>query len=442
MRPTKQRTSQIMAISLPIMGGMVSQSILNLVDAYLVGQLGSVPLAAVGLGGYAAFLAASLVMGLGTGVQAIVSRRKGEGGSNSYAAPLNAGLLLSVMVGLPLVALFFTLATPLLTLLSSDTEVAALGSEYFSIRTLGILAIGLNFSFRGYWNGIHRPIVYMRTLVIMHITNALLSYGLIFGHFGLPELGVAGAALGTTLSLYLASLLYAIQSFRSARVHGFMSGMPSKELLRNVFKQSFPASIQQFFFAAGLTALFWIIGSIGTAELSVAHVLITFILFLILPSMGLGLGTASLVGQALGRNDKADAYQWGKDVAVIAVFLLSAISLPLLLFPDLALGLFLHKPHLIELGRLPLQLSAFFMGLDAVGIVLMHTLLGAGAAKTVMKISITTQWLFFLPSAIIIGPVLGYGLLGIWCMQLLQRLLVALGYSYKWSQKDWANIRL
>ena len=442
MIPTKVRTQRIFAIALPIMGGMVSQSILNLVDAYFVGKLGSVALASVGLGSYAAFLAAALVLGLGSGVQATVARRKGEGDPSNFAIPLNSGLILAIIIAVPLMAFFFLISTPLMQLLSSDPLVASASSDYFTARVPGILALGLNFSFRGYWNGINRSMVYMRTLIVMHISNAILSYGFIFGAFGLPELGVYGAGLGTTLALFIASVLYFIQCYMQARPSGFLAQRPTAEALRTLFKLSFPASIQQFFFAAGLTALFWIVGQIGTPELSVVHVLITFVLFLILPSMGMGLGAASLVGQALGRGDKDDAYQWGKDVTVLAIIMLTTISLPLLFFPDFALGFFLHEQHLIDLGRTPLQLSALFIGVDAAGLVLMHTLLGAGDSKTVMKITITTQWLLFLPAAFIVGPILGYGLFSVWVLQLLQRLLVALGLSYQWRKRQWAHIKL
>ena len=122
--------------------------------------------------------------------------------------------------------------------------------------------------------------------------------------------------------------------------------------------------------------------------------------------------------------------------------MLTTISLPLFFFPELALGFFLHEQHLIELGSTPLQLSALFIGVDAAGLVLMHTLLGAGDSKTVMKITITTQWLLFLPAAFVVGPILGYGLLSVWVLQLLQRLLVALGLSYQWRRRQWAHIKL
>ena len=76
---SRERSSQIFQIALPIIGGMISQNILNLVDAAMVGQLGSTPLAAVGLASFINFVAAAVFMGMAAGVQAMVARRIGEG---------------------------------------------------------------------------------------------------------------------------------------------------------------------------------------------------------------------------------------------------------------------------------------------------------------------------------------------------------------------------
>ncbi|MCG8533769.1 MAG: MATE family efflux transporter, partial [Pseudomonadales bacterium] len=82
------------------------------------------------------------------------------------------------------------------------------------------------------------------------------------------------------------------------------------------------------------------------------------------------------------------------------------------------------------------------IGLDAAGIILSQALLGAGAAKTVMKISITLQWGFFIPMAYLIGPALGYGLLGIWIFQLIQRFLQAIIMLKQWRSRSWATITI
>ncbi|HEX4938971.1 MAG TPA: MATE family efflux transporter [Candidatus Kapabacteria bacterium] len=440
--PSGDRLRQILTLALPIIAGMVSQSLLNLADAWIVGQLGSNALAAVGMGGNTNYLASAAVIGIGAGVQAMVARRKGEDNAGAMATPLNAGLLVGILASIPLFVLFYSGSGWLMSVLIDDPAVTPLADEYFSVRVIGMFALAMNFSFRGYWNGINRSMVYMRTLVIMHVADLAISYALVFGLWGLPKMGVYGAGLGTTLALYLASALYLLQCWQHSRPHGFLRKMPSRALLVNTLKLSLPNSIQQVFFAGGLTVLFWILAQIGTPELAVGHVLITLILFLILPAMGLGLSATSLVSQALGRKDAEDAVRWGVNITLLGMAMLWSIALPLLLFPDFILSQFLTEPALIELGRMSLRITALFIGIDAAGIILTQCLLGAGASGLVMRTSILFQWGFFLPVAWLIGPVLGFGLTAVWLLQMVQRLLLALTMAYHWRGRRWAAIRI
>lgn len=437
-----ERSRRILSLALPIMAAMASQSLLNLVDAIMVGSLGGAALAAVGIGGYANFMAISLVLGLGAGVQALVARRKGEGLREVYAEPLNAGLMLGALICLPVLLFFLTFAGDLVRLLNSDTAVQTLAEPYLIARVCGVFAVAMNFSYRGYWNGINRSGVYLRTLVCVHVFNVVISYGLIYGAYGLPALGSTGAGIGTTLALYLGSALYLFQTWREGRRHGFLQRLPSRRTFAGIVRVSAPNSLQQLLFSGGLTVLFWIIGSVGTAEVAVAHVLITLILLLILPAIGLGLSATSLVGQALGRRDAEDAYRWGWDVTRLAIPLLGLMAMPMWLAPDLILGVFLHDPTLIELGRLPLMITGLAICLDGIAIVFTQALLGAGAARSVMLVTLCVQWFFFLPLAYIIGPVLGAGLLGIWLLQAGQRLLTSTLLGWLWKRRRWASIEL
>ena len=95
------RTRTILVLALPIIGGMASQNVLNLVDTAMVGYLGAPSLAAVGMGSFANFMAVAFIMGLSAGVQAIASRRLGEGRRDQTASGLNAGLLIALLVAVP-----------------------------------------------------------------------------------------------------------------------------------------------------------------------------------------------------------------------------------------------------------------------------------------------------------------------------------------------------
>ncbi|MFC6672403.1 MATE family efflux transporter [Marinobacterium aestuariivivens] len=438
----QERFRTILTLGLPIIGGMLSQSLLNLVDAAMVGRLGGKALAGVGLAGYANFIAISFVIGLSSAVQSTVARRCGEGRNDEAARPVNWGIILALLIALPLSLLFSSHSEYLLGLMSQDPEVLAIANDYFDYRIAAMAAVGVNLSLRGWWNGTHRPIVHVRLLVLMHLLNVGLSFGLIFGRFGLPALGAPGAGLGTSLALFAGCLLNALMVWRDARPHGFLRWRNGVSSLGTMLRLSVPHSVQQLFFSLAIAVLFWIIGQIGTEEQAIAHVLINLALFLILPGVGLGMASTSLVSHALGRNRPTEAQQWGWDVIKTALAIMCLLSLPMWLAPEQLLSLFLQDPQLIDQARLPLQITGLAICLDAASLVLTQALLGAGANRLVMLVSISGQWLFYLPLAWLVGPHFGFGLTGIWLVQLVHRCLSSLVFIGIWRSRQWAEIRL
>lgn len=424
------------------MGAQVSQNILNLVDTYMVGKLGDAALAAVGLGGFASFMSFALLMGVSTGVQATSSRRKGEGNIEEMANPLNTGLAMVFTLGVPLMAILYFAIPHLYPFLNPDPEVVKLGSDYLQIRILALVAITINFCFRGYWNAIDNAKFYMGTLVFAHSTNVVLNYLLIFGNFGFPALGVRGAALGTTISLSLGSLIYFFLGLKYARANGFLSRFPSVQEIWAMFKLSLPAGIQQFFFSAGFTAFYWIIGQVGTSELAAANVMVNIILLAILPGLGLGMTAATLVGQALGRREPEDASIWGWDVTKVGSLMISVIVIPMWAFPEIILSAFLKDPDTLALAITPMRLTGLGITFDCAGLILMGALQGAGDTRTTMKISVLLQWVVFLPFAYILGPVLGHGLLTLWGCYLTYRLIQAGLFARLWIQGKWQQIEV
>jgi len=439
---SRDRARRITVLGLPIIGAMVSQNILNLVDTAMVGVLGPQQLAAVGVGSFANFMAAAMVIGLSTGVQAMASRRKGEGRMDEMAVPLNGGLFLALVIGLPLSIVLFVTAPVLFPLINGDPDVIADGVPYLQMRLMGVVAIGMNFSYRGYWNGVSRSGLYLKTLLTMHASNVVLNYVLIFGKFGLPAMGAEGAGLGTTLSLFLGTAIYTGFAFKFARPHGFLHRLPRSETMATLLRLAIPSAIQQFLFAGGFTVFFWIVGQVGTDEVAVSNVMVNLLLVAILPGMALGMAALTLVGEALGRKEPNDAKQWGWDAAKVAMLVLGTLGAIGFLFPELLLSGFIHVDSIIDLGRHPVQLLGATMIFEGAGLVLLNALLGAGAARQVMIVSIGTQWLVGLPMAWLVGPYLGLGLLWVWGANSAYRILQTAIFAVLWRRGKWAAIKV
>jgi MATE family, multidrug efflux pump len=438
----RERLDRILGLALPIIGGMISQNVLNLVDTGMVGTLGDAALAAVGIGGFANFFSMAILLGISVGVQATASRRKGAGRDSEVAIPLNEGLLIVLLVAPVLSALLYFAVPWVYPHLNEDPEVIRQGVPYLQMRVLAIMFVGMNFAFRGFWNAIDLSRLYMGTLIAMHTLNIFLNWVFIFGNLGAPAMGATGAGLATSISVMVGTGIYFGLGLKHARDLGFLHGLPGRTEVMRMIRLSLPASLQNLFFSAGFLTLYWIVGKVGTAELAAANVLINVMLVAILPGIGLGLAAATLVGQALGRGDPEDATRWGWDVTRVAVFGLVALGAPMWIVPDLVLSVFLHDPETLALARLPMQLVGLLMAVEAVGLVLMNALLGAGDTKRVMRVSIGLQWLLFLPLAYLVGPVLGFGLLGIWILQGGYRGLMAATFFLLWCRGHWTKIEV
>ncbi len=437
----KDRSRQVLEISLPIVGGMVSQNVLNLVDAAMVGTQGSAAIAAIGISGFINFMAVAFFTGFAAGVQAMVSRRIGQGRSEEAAYPMNAALAIITLLALPTSIALFFLAPKILHLLNDDPELLKEGIPYLQARFVGIVAVGLNFSFRSYWSAISQTQYYLRTLLIMHTINIILNYALIFGHFGMPELGTLGAGIGTTVSVALGTLYYHYLASKHTKQYGYLAQLARWPTIRSILKISIPSALQQLFFAGGFTALFWIIGMVGTHQLAAVNAITNVMLVGILPCIALGIGAATLVGQSLGRKDPQNAYLWGWDVAKMAIVFAIGLGTIFYLFTDPIMGIFLKEPEALKLAHWPFKLSALIIVIDAVGLVFLNALNGAGSTKSTLYVSIISQWILFLPVAWYLGPYLGKSLTIIWVAYSVYRVLQTGAFVWLWQRRSWSRIQ-
>jgi MATE family multidrug resistance protein len=434
------RLKRIFGLAMPIVAGMLSQNVLNLVDTAMVGRLGPEALAAVGISSMVAFLFLSPVLGVASGVQALSARKKGEAKENETAYSLNNALAYSVICSIVVFSLAFYLAQPLFALITETATVAKLAREYFLIRIAVCFFAIMNFAFRGYWNSVDLSKIYMKTLIIMHIVNIVLNYLLIFGKFGLPRLESNGAALATSLSIVIGFILYFIQAFQLARKNGFLKCLPSIKTLMTLSKISFPAGIELSITMSNVVALYWLVGKIGTNELASLNILMNIFMVTLLPALGLGITLATLSGQALGAKNKEDSYAWGREITKIGLIILTLIALPFFFAPHYILGIFTTSTEVIREGETALRVMGLTLGIEMIGFILVEALKGLGYSKKVTIISFIWQWLIFLPGALVLVLVLKMDLLSVWLWQIFMHLVQSAIFIYIWRKKKWQDL--
>lgn len=440
----RERSRRILALALPIIGGMASQNLLNLVDTVMVGRLGSAALAAVGLGSMVNWLAAAFFMALGSGVQALAARRTGQGEPRGAVDSLHAALVLALVVVLPYSLLLAGQSERLFAWLSADPAVQRLGADYLAIRLTGATFVVANFAFRGFWNGTARSAVYLRTILLIHAVNIGLNALLIYGTLGFPRLGVRGAAYASAIAAAVGTASYVLRAWRLVRAQGFLQevGASARRAWRAVLRLSVPTGVQSTFLSAGFVLFYRFAGQLGTRQLAASNVLIQLAMVCLLPSVGFGLAAATMVGLSLGAGQREQATRWVHSAVAVAMVAMALPALALVALPRLWLGALLNDPAAAALGVLPLVLLGLVQPFDAIGAVLSQALLGAGAVRVVMLLSVALQWGLFLPGAYFWAVVGGHGLTGLWLAFVLWRLLYALAMTAVFRRGRWAEIAI
>jgi MATE family multidrug resistance protein len=446
-----ERTKKIISLSLPMMGGMASQNVANLIDIYMIGYLGKEALGAVGFASFLYFMTCAIFQGLGTGVQTLVARRIGEKRREEAAYPLMLSLILILFLSFPMSIGLYYVAPMLMDKIQPNSSVRELMLVYFQARVFSIFATATHFCFRGFWNGVQIPKVYLNAILILHSTNITLNFLLIFGGLGIPALGVFGVGLSSSIALYIALISYLYFAVRYAKAFGFhwesfkavlyesFSGLHKTEY-QQLIKLSLPAGLQQFSLLAGFSVFYWIVGHIGTEASAAANVILNINLTGILPLMGFGMATTTLVSKAMGEKHVDMAYQWAWDVAKISVLVILVIAAVIFTFPTQILGIFIKQPEVIAIGITPLRLASIWLLAESVGLIMLHALMGAGATKSTMLVALICQWMIGLPLAYFLGVYCQYGLIGVWIAQGSYRGLQSLCYIYLWMAKKWQKL--
>jgi multidrug resistance protein, MATE family len=439
---SRTRIASIFKLAFPVTIALSTTLVMSLIDLAMVRPLGSQATAAVGLSVFSNTLILAFVVGIGPAVQGLVARRRGEGSPEPECLPLNAGLLMALIVGLPLTIFGYGFAPFFLSLISSDAEVTKIAIPFLRTLYTAIIATGMNTAFKGYWTGIERPNVYMATVLVMNALNFIGDYVLVLGRFGAPAMGATGAAFSTAASLYIGVIINFVLVWRHFRKDGFMTLRPDRSVLVRILKLGVPATMQEFLFSAGYLVFFWLVGEIGTAELAALNVLVRISLVLSVLSMAVGSASATLVAKHLGEGDPAGAAQWGWDSGKLGFSVITLIGVPLVLFPTFFLSIFLSNPDTIAIAVIPWQLQTGTAGLASLIYVFAYTLMSVGDGNRVAMVSFATQWLFFLPAVWVVGPHLRYGLLQISLVDLAYGVLATTLITALWAEGRWKRIKI
>ncbi len=441
-RPTVAR--EVLRLATPVTLGMLSFTLLSIVDTAMLGRLGAASLAASGVASVLFFAVVFPLSSMSVGTQTLVSRRFGETQDRLCGQVLNTGWMLCLALGVPLIVLAPWLARVLAPLASNDPMVREAAATYLLYRLHGSVFMLWNMVGQGFLAGIGKTRHQLVGSVLMTTINILLDYLLIFGRGGLPVLGIQGAAIASTISLGVGSAYYLgvlfLPTYRR-RFGTLHQPWIALRWLRPMIRLSLPVFAQRLLSNGAWSVFFALVARIGTVELAATNVIRSIYHLAILVGVGLGVAAASLIGQNLGAGRPEHAERMGWETMKLCIYAMLVIGALYLLLPGPIFRIYTRDATVIAVGRLPLMLLGLVQAFAGIALVLSHALQGAGNTRYVMVVEFFSI-LLYLPTVYGLGLRTPLGLVGAWAGEYVYWIVLAAAMLWKFRKGSWKSIAL
>jgi MATE family multidrug resistance protein len=377
--------ASLLVLAAPIIGSMISRTLMSFADFYMVSYLGVEAQAAIMPAGLLLFCVLGFGMGALSAVNTYVSQCLGREDRYGCAAYAWQGVYLSLLLGLlalpslPVVGMFFEWV-------GHEKRVAEMETVYVQIGLLGLAPAMAAMALGNFAQGIHRPAIGLWAMVAANLFNVLANFALIFGMWGFPRLGIAGAAIATQVSGLLQALIllaWMLQPSLAAAYHTRRAWRLDLPRLRSLIWIGTPAGIQFVVDIVSFTIFtLFLIGRFGTVQLAANNITFKLLELSFMPVFGLGAALTVAVGHAIGMGRPDHARLLTRWCFAFAVAWMGTAGLSFVLFGHEFAGLMVHDEATSEAvtdwAALLLLFCAVFQVFDAMTITHLSALRGAG----------------------------------------------------------------
>jgi len=436
----------IVLLAIPMILELSLESVFAVVDIFFVAKLGSKATQTVGLTESVITIVYSLAIGLSTAATAMVARRIGE---KNPAAAAHAGMQALIMciiatVFVSTAGLIF--APDILRIMGATPEVVKEGTVFTRIMLGGSVVIILLFLINGIFRGAGNAAIAMKSLWLASLINIFLCPALINGWGPLPELGLKGAAIATTIGRGAGVLYQCYYLFWNKKgvinlgKEHFIIDFP---LMKSLIKIAWPATFQFIIASGSWIVLSQLVAKTGGEHASAGYqIAIRNLVFFILPAWGLSNAAATLVGQNLGAKRPDRAEQSVLLTAKYNAIFMTGVMLLFIFFAKPIISIFTHVPEDLAYGAQSLQIMGAGFIFYGIGMVMIQSLNGAGDTKTPTRINIVSFWLFQIPLAYLLVKVFKMGVVGAFIAIPVAETFLALAAWYYFKKGKWKEVKV
>jgi len=402
--PMTQR--RVLGLAFPIIGENLLQAAVGIIDTLMIARVGSAALAGVGVSLEIVFFMIAILSSVSIGGTVLISQAIGAGEGNRANSLARQTVLWGFMLSIPLGIIGYLAAPALIGVFHTEPDVEQHAITYLQITAGAILTLLMTFVCGAVLRGAGDSRSPFWASVAANLVKVVLSYGLIFGNFGLPRLEVAGSAISSSIARGVAVviLLWVLSSgTRKVTIRAAGSWLPKLATVRQLLTLGVPAAIEQMLISGGFTAMISIVAVIGTPALAAQQISFNSLSLAILPGFGFAIATTALVGQSIGARRPDHARAAARIANRWATIWLGAAALIYILLSEQIVRIYTDDQAVVDQGSAAMKAIGLGLPLWASWTVHGGALRGSGDTRSPLIFGASAMWLAVLLSWVLVN---------------------------------------
>ncbi len=404
-------------LSYPMMIGQLGVVLMGVIDNVMVGPLGAAALGATGIAN-SIFLVIGII-GLGTlsVVAPMIATANGSGDKYTCRQLLYSALRIGVGLGI-ILALVIGILVRYFEIFRQTPEITVLAKDFLLISGISIIPMMVFVAAKQVGDGL------MHTRMAMYMTlaglamNTLFNWLLIYGHWGLPALGVKGSALSTLIARVGMAVLILVYLFKARVFREYLVSLPGPgqtvDLVNKIIRMGLPSGFQYFFEIAAFSAAIVIVGWLGKYPLAAHEIAISLASVTYMMASGIAAAGSIRVGEAVGMRSRPRVVRAGTVALLLTGGFMAGCCLLFLSANQFLISLYISDPMVTEIATSLLVIAGFFQLSDGVQVVGLGILRGMADVNVPTVITLFAYWIIGLPLGYALAFWAGMDAQGIW----------------------------
>lgn len=414
---------------------------LGAVDTVMLSQYSDEAVAAVGVVNQLVMFAFLVFELINMGTSVLCSQYLGAKLHDKMVQVVGVALLLNILIGLGVSAVLYFGAPWLLRMMGLRAELMTYGVSYMEIVGAFAFFQALSLTISASLKSADKAIYPMLVVVVVNLLNILGNYALIFGKFGMPALGVEGAAISTAFARGVSMLLLFVILFRK-----HISRFPLKYFrpfpwieLKNLLKIGVPSAGENMSYSFSQVVLTYFINLLGNEALATRMYVVNIVMFVYLFAIAMAQGGAISIGHLVGDKKIRAAYLLGKFVMRISILVSLVLSCIWALLGKTLFGFLTDNPEIVRMGCIILFVDVLLEIGRAINIYATNALRATGDVNYPFYVGVVVQWSVAVGCGYLFGLHWGWGLVGMWCAFLLDENIRGAVFVHRWNSLKWAR---